>query len=92
MKENLWLTVVTYLTYGIDKEVQKAIEYLKEQVRVLKEEPKKDKHILLENGYEPTDRCPAPAQGACAACCTVVLITWSDCGHHSPGRGSCGVG
>ena len=49
MKENLWLTVVTYLAYRIDQELWKAIEYLKEQVRVLKEQQEKDKRILLDN-------------------------------------------
>jgi len=53
MKESLWLTVVTYLAYGIDKELWKATDYLKEQVRVLKEQQEKDKRILLENGYDP---------------------------------------
>jgi putative transposase len=49
MKENLWLTVVTYLAYCVDKDLWKAIEYLKEQVRVLKEQQEKDKRILLVN-------------------------------------------
>ena len=49
MKENLWLTVVTYLAYRIDQELWKAIEYLKEQVRVLKEQQEKDKRILLND-------------------------------------------
>ena len=42
MKENRWLTVVTCLAYGVDKELWKAIEYLKEQVRILKEPQEKD--------------------------------------------------
>ena len=49
MKENLWLTVVTYLAYCVDKELWKAIEYLKEQVRILKEQQEKDKRILLND-------------------------------------------
>jgi putative transposase len=48
-KENLWLTLVTCLAYCIDKELWKAIEYLKEQVRVLKEQQEKDKRMLLDN-------------------------------------------
>jgi len=32
MKENLRLAVATYLAYCVDKELWKAIEYLKEQV------------------------------------------------------------
>ena len=35
MKQKLWLTLITYLAYCIDKEQYKAIDYLKEQVRVL---------------------------------------------------------
>jgi transposase InsO family protein len=46
MKENLWLTLVTCLAYCVDKELWKAIEYLKEQARVLKEQQEKDKRIL----------------------------------------------
>ena len=49
MKENLWLTLVTCLAYCVDKELWKAIDYLKEQVRVLKEEQKDDKRILLND-------------------------------------------
>jgi len=43
MKQKLWLTLVTYLAYCVDKELWKAIDYLKEQVRVLKEQQEKDK-------------------------------------------------
>jgi len=49
MKENLWLTLVTCLAYYVDKELWKAIDYLKEQVRVLKEQQEKDKRILLND-------------------------------------------
>jgi putative transposase len=45
MKENLWLAVVTCLAYRMDKELWKAIEYLKEQVRILKEQQEKGKLI-----------------------------------------------
>ena len=37
MKEKLWLPLVTCLAYCLDKELYKAIDYLKEQVRVLVE-------------------------------------------------------
>ena len=40
---------MTCLAYCVDKELWKAIEYLKEQVRVLKEQQEKDKRILLDN-------------------------------------------
>ncbi len=46
---NLRLAMVTYLAYCLDQEFWKAIEYLKEQVRVLKEQQEKDKRILLDN-------------------------------------------
>jgi hypothetical protein len=49
MKENLWLTLFTCLAYCVDKELWKAIDYLKGQVRVLKEQQEKDKRILLDN-------------------------------------------
>ena len=38
MKHKLWITLITCLAYCIDKELWKALEYLKEQVRVLKEQ------------------------------------------------------
>jgi hypothetical protein len=49
MRQNLWLAIVTCLAYCVDKEFWKAIEYLKEQVRVLKEQQEKDKRILLND-------------------------------------------
>jgi len=43
MRENLWLTTRdVFLAYCVDKELWKAIDYLKEQVRVLKEQQEKD--------------------------------------------------
>ena len=51
MKQKLWLSLVTCLAYCIDKELYKAIDYLREQVRVLIEhQEKRDKRILLTNG------------------------------------------
>lgn len=41
--------MVTCLAYCLDQEFWKAIDYLKEQVRVLKEQQEKDKRILLSN-------------------------------------------
>jgi putative transposase len=49
MKRNLWLTMLTCLAYCLDKELWKAIDYLKEQVRVLQEQQEKDRRILLNN-------------------------------------------
>jgi len=40
---------MTCLAYCLDKELWKAIDYLKEQVRVLKEQQEKDKRILLND-------------------------------------------
>jgi putative transposase len=41
--------MVTCLAYCLDQELWKAIDYLKEQVRVLEEQQEKDKRILLDN-------------------------------------------
>ena len=41
--------MVTCLAYCLDQELWKAIDYLKEQVRVLKEQQEKDQRILLSN-------------------------------------------
>ena len=50
MKQKLWLTLVTCLAYCIDKELYEAIDYLREQVRVLVEhQEKQDKRIRLNN-------------------------------------------
>jgi len=49
MKQNPWLTLMTCLAYCVDKELWKAIEYLKEQVKVLKEQQEKDKRLLLSD-------------------------------------------
>ena len=50
MKQKLWITLATYLAYCIDKELYQAIDYLREQVRVLVEhQEKQDKRIRLTN-------------------------------------------
>ncbi|MHC4323870.1 MAG: integrase core domain-containing protein [Planctomycetota bacterium] len=50
MKQKLWLTLVTCLAYCIDEELYKAIDYLREQVRVLVEHQEKEvRRILLSN-------------------------------------------
>ena len=49
MKQKLWLTLITCLAYCIDRELYKAIDYLREQVRVLIEQQEKDKRILLDD-------------------------------------------
>lgn len=50
MKQKFWITLVTYLAYCIDKELYKAIDYLREQVRVLVgQQEKQNKRILLTN-------------------------------------------
>ena len=48
MKQKLWLTLVGCVAYCIDKELYKAIDYLREQVCVLVEhQEKQDKRIIL---------------------------------------------
>jgi putative transposase len=50
MKQKIWIALATYLAYCIDKELYHAIDYLREQVRVLVEhQEKQDKRILLTN-------------------------------------------
>ena len=50
MKQRLWLSLITCLAYCIDRELYKAIDYLREQVRVLVEhQEKENKRILLTN-------------------------------------------
>ena len=50
MKQKLLLSLITCLAYCIDKELYKAIDYLREQVRVLIEhQEKQHKRILLTN-------------------------------------------
>ncbi len=50
MKEKLWLPLITCLAYCIDKEQYNAIDYLREQVRVLiEQQAKQNKRILLTN-------------------------------------------
>lgn len=48
MKQKVWLTLISCLAYCIDKELYKAIDYLRAQVRVLIEyQEKQNKRILL---------------------------------------------
>ena len=50
MKQKLWLTLVGCIAYCIDKELYKAIDYLREQIRVLVEQQEKqNKRILLSS-------------------------------------------
>ncbi len=49
MKQRLWITLITCLAYCVDKELWKAIDYLKEQVRILQEQQQEDKRILLND-------------------------------------------
>lgn len=64
MKQRLWLSLITCLAYCIDKELYKAIDYLREQVRVLAEhQEKQEKRILLTNRQRI--RVAAKAAGKC---------------------------
>ena len=48
MKQKLWLTIITGLAYCIDKERYKAIDYLKEQVRMpIEQQETQNNRILL---------------------------------------------
>jgi putative transposase len=48
MKKKFWITLATYLAWCIDRELYKAIDYLREQVRVLVElQEKQNKQIRL---------------------------------------------
>ena len=49
MKQRVWLTLITCLAYCVDRELYKAIDYLREQFRVLIEQQEKDKRMLLDN-------------------------------------------
>ena len=50
MKQKLWIMLITYLAYCIDKELYKAIDYLKTQAEVLIEhQEKQNKRIILTN-------------------------------------------
>jgi len=50
MEQKLWLSLITCLAYCIDRELYKAIDYLREQIRVLVEhQEKENKRILLTN-------------------------------------------
>ena len=50
MKQKLWITLDTCLSYCIDKKLYKTIDYLREQVRVLVEhQEKQDERIRLSN-------------------------------------------
>ena len=52
MKRNLWLTMLNCLAYCLDKELWKAIDFLKEYVRGRKVQQEKDRgsHRLRSNG------------------------------------------
>ncbi len=72
MKQNLWLALVTCLAFCVDRELWKAMDYLKEQVRVLKEQKEKDERILLNDqqrislaaqGQAPDARTPGATTG-----------------------------
>ena len=56
------ITLATYLAYCIDKELCKAIDYLKEQVRLLiEQQEKQNKRILLTNSQRIRVALACPA-------------------------------
>ena len=51
MKQKLWLTLIGCIAYCIDKELYKAIDYLREQVRVLVEQQEKQNAKKVEQRF-----------------------------------------
>jgi putative transposase len=50
MKQKLWITVAACIAYCVNKELYRAIEYLKVQVEVLLEEQQKqNKRVMLND-------------------------------------------
>ena len=82
MKQKLWLTLITCLAYCIDKELYKAIDYLREQVRVLVEhQEKENKRILLTNSQRmrvaaKAKRLSRKMLEQCTELFTVDTIMW----------------
>jgi len=56
MKQKLWITLLTYLAYCVDKELYKAIGYLKEQVRVLVEQQEKQASSVNQQSKDESGR------------------------------------
>jgi len=52
MKQKMWITLATCLAYCIDKELYKAIDYLREQVRVLVEHQEKQNQCIRLNNSQ----------------------------------------
>ncbi len=66
MKQKIWITLAIYLAYCIDKDLYKAIDYLKEQVRVLiEQQEKQNKRILLTNSQRMRVALACPAAWSC---------------------------
>jgi hypothetical protein len=93
MKQKLWLTLITCLAYCIDKELYKAIDYLKEQVRVLiEQQEKQNKRILLTNSQRM--RVAAKAKRLSRKMlehCTELFTADTINGPQSPAHDLCGV-
>ncbi len=86
--------MVPCLAYCLDQELSKAIEHLKEQVRVLKEQQERDKRILLSNHQRI--RLPTKAKRLTRELLerTTVLFTPDMLPRLAPGSctaGTCGV-
>ena len=58
MKQKLGLTLLTYLSYCIDEELYKAIDYLREQVRVLVEQHEATISLDIPNIACVSHMCP----------------------------------
>ena len=93
MKQRLRLTLITCLAYCIDKELYKAIDYLREQVQVLIEhQEKENKRILLTNSQRM--RVAAKAKRLSRKMlehCTELFTADTINGPQSPAHDLCGV-
>jgi len=83
LRQQLWLAVVTCAAYCIDKELYHAIDYLKEQVRVLiEQQEKQNKRILLTNRQRMRVAAKAKKlsrkmlEKTTVLCCADTVIGW----------------
>ena len=51
MKQKLWVTAATRIAYCLDKELYKAIDYLKAQVEIMLEEQQNKRILKCDNYY-----------------------------------------
>ncbi len=83
MKQKIWLTLISCIAYCIDKELYKAIDYLKVQVEVLiEQQEKQNKRVLLTNKQRmrvaaKAEKLSRKMLEQCTVLCTVdTIIRW----------------